>query len=253
MVVEDRPEVARALVARMRGAFDTHVVHTLADAVAALTAGGYVGVFADLGLPNGDGGLSTVRTLRPLCRGPLIVVTGEDDGTLAEEAMLIGADGFLVKPRLGNMALIMRLAIAKRKASMTSPKVSAKEQTIQNLTTDMVQGGLQKLEAEQKARQKAKETHDAIRGAAKWLLSAIIPLSIGAYILVGMAKGGTGIVILVFIGLVFAVITAIPVALAVGTATAASNEFLKEYTENLSGIGGAVVRIVKAAKAKKEE
>jgi putative two-component system response regulator len=100
LVVEDEPTLARALDRHLRRSFDRiHVAGTAAEAVHvhASTPGIEV-VFADVGLPDGDG-IDLVARLRATDPAlGAVVATGADDPQTARRAVELGVQGYLLKP-----------------------------------------------------------------------------------------------------------------------------------------------------------
>ena len=109
LLVEDNPGDVRLL----REMFSTErpnsyeITHLprLGLALNHLAKGGVDIVLLDLGLPDGEG-LDTVRRVRKLApQVPLIVLTGRDDDAAVAEAMLEGAQDYLVKGQIETRAL----------------------------------------------------------------------------------------------------------------------------------------------------
>jgi len=91
-------------------------------------------VLLDLGLPD-ENGLETVRRVRKLApEVPLVVLTGRDDDAAVAEAMLEGAQDYLVKGQIENRALprALKYAIERfrllRKAGMTNRELERRVQ-----------------------------------------------------------------------------------------------------------------------------
>lgn len=98
---------ARVVMAKLRAAWGDHDgLHApdLADAVAALgpDAAAFDCVLLDLGLPDADGleALKRIHRLAPSL--PIVVLSGEDDETIALLAVREGAQDFLVKGQVGD-------------------------------------------------------------------------------------------------------------------------------------------------------
>lgn len=109
LLVEDNPGDVRLL----REMFSTErpdsyeITHLprLGLALNHLAKGGVDIVLLDLGLPDGEG-MDTVRRVRTLApQVPLIVLTGRDDETTIAQAMLEGAQDYLVKGQIETRAL----------------------------------------------------------------------------------------------------------------------------------------------------
>jgi hypothetical protein len=115
------------------------------------------------------------------------------------------------------------------------PKVSAKDATIQNLTRTMVIGGLNQLDAEQKARQKAADTHAALRRAVIWATIAMLFFAVAAFGVFTLARDDKGISILILVAIGGAVVGGVPLLIAGYNATQASSEFMQTYLGILTG------------------
>lgn len=100
LVVEDDDLVANALV-RATSAFGwlAELKHTAQEACAALDdATGWAALVVDVGLPRGANGFDVAKHARARRRGlPILVMTGEDSRTVANEAQLLGCE-LLFKP-----------------------------------------------------------------------------------------------------------------------------------------------------------
>ncbi|HVH62595.1 MAG TPA: response regulator transcription factor [Candidatus Dormibacteraeota bacterium] len=120
LVVEDEPEMQRALRAGLRyHDFDVRVAGTGEEAVHEAALWRPDVVLLDLGLPGMDG-FETLRALRPASRAAVIVVSvmpGEKDKVRALDA---GADDYVVKP-FGTDELVARIkAVLRRQADVRS-------------------------------------------------------------------------------------------------------------------------------------
>lgn len=109
LLVEDNAGDARLLremfSTEKPGSYDLTHLPRLGLALNHLAKGGVDIVLLDLGLPDGDG-IETVRRVRRLApEVPLIVLTGRDDDDMVAEAMLEGAQDYLVKGQIENRAL----------------------------------------------------------------------------------------------------------------------------------------------------
>ena len=109
LLVEDNAGDARLLremfSKERRDAFElTHLLR-MSEAETHLAKGGVDIVLLDLGLPDGHG-LDTVRRAHAAApEVPVIVLTGLDDEALAAEAMIAGAQDYLIKGQIENRAL----------------------------------------------------------------------------------------------------------------------------------------------------
>ena len=101
LLVEDNEADARLLKEGLAGAgdprFEITVARRLRDGLSLLSAHRYDLVLLDLGLPDSHG-LDTLRAARKAAaQVPIMVLTGFDDGVLAVESLLNGAQAYLVK------------------------------------------------------------------------------------------------------------------------------------------------------------
>jgi two-component sensor histidine kinase len=109
LLVEDNPGDVRLLremfSTERPESYEITQLPRLGLALNHLAKGGVDIVLLDLGLPDGDG-LDTVRRVRKLApQVPLIVLTGRDDDAAVAEAMLEGAQDYLVKGQIETRAL----------------------------------------------------------------------------------------------------------------------------------------------------
>jgi two-component system, OmpR family, KDP operon response regulator KdpE len=98
LVVDDEPQILRALVVNMRArGYD---VHTAADGASALRVAGLHPpdlVVLDLGLPDMEG-LQVIAGLRGWTTAPVIVLTGRTEQVQKIAALDAGADDYVTKP-----------------------------------------------------------------------------------------------------------------------------------------------------------
>src|SRR6516225_6757865 len=99
LVVEDNEELAQLLAQRLQAAgYETDLLTTAAEALAAVATNRYAAMVLDLGLPDGDG-LSVLREIRqgkdPL---PVLVLTARGGLQDRVSGLRSGADDYLVKP-----------------------------------------------------------------------------------------------------------------------------------------------------------
>jgi signal transduction histidine kinase len=121
LLVEDDSDdalIVGDLLSRAEGArFDLRVVDTLSSALAHLAGDTVDLVLLDLSLPDSQG-LDTFRQLSAVVPGlPIVVLTGIDDGSLALEALRLGAQDYLVKRLLLDHRLprIVRHAVERKR------------------------------------------------------------------------------------------------------------------------------------------
>lgn len=104
LVVEDDPFFQRFVLAALQEArlvhVDTRTAASLAEALQELSTHPFDCILLDLGLPDSMG-IATVRAvLDQAPTVPIVVLTGEEDGEIADEALRAGAQDFLEKTQL---------------------------------------------------------------------------------------------------------------------------------------------------------
>jgi signal transduction histidine kinase len=101
LLIEDSPSDAMLIEAQLRDSmFTTAAIEhesSLAAGLARLGAGGFDGVLVDLGLPDSEGLDTFVRVAEAAGAAAVVVVTGLADARLAEEAVCLGAQDYLIK------------------------------------------------------------------------------------------------------------------------------------------------------------
>jgi two-component sensor histidine kinase len=124
LLVEDNPGDVRLLremfSTERPGSYELTHLPRLGLALNHLAKGGVDIILLDLGLPDGDG-LEIVRRVRRLApEVPLIVLTGRDDDAVVAEAMLEGAQDYLVKGQIEQRALPRALRHAIERFSLVT-------------------------------------------------------------------------------------------------------------------------------------
>jgi diguanylate cyclase (GGDEF)-like protein len=121
LLIEDNPGdvrlMAEALKDAKRGTFVLESVGTLAAGVTRIGAGDVDIILLDLSLPDSHG-LQTFRTLKALnMQVPVVVLSGDEDETVAMAAVNEGAQDFLVKRRVDGDAVgrAIRYAIERHR------------------------------------------------------------------------------------------------------------------------------------------
>ncbi|HEY9125527.1 MAG TPA: histidine kinase dimerization/phosphoacceptor domain -containing protein [Acidobacteriaceae bacterium] len=122
LVVEDNPGDVRLLQEMFSGerlgSFELTHMPRLGLALNHLAKGEVDIVLLDLGLPDGDG-MEIVRKVRAVApQTPLVVLTGRDDDAMIAEAMLEGAQDYLVKGQIEQRALPRALRHAIERFSL---------------------------------------------------------------------------------------------------------------------------------------
>jgi two-component system, OmpR family, KDP operon response regulator KdpE len=116
LVVDDEPQILRALQTNLRGAgYDVATAATAGEALSAAAVGRPEAVILDLVLPDRSG-IDVARELRRFSAVPIIVLSavGEEHEKVA--ALDAGADDYVTKP-FGMDELLARLRAALRRAA----------------------------------------------------------------------------------------------------------------------------------------
>jgi diguanylate cyclase (GGDEF)-like protein len=116
LLVEDSPVQARVVAAQLEQGWGTpnttEVAGSLATAIDALERQPFNCVLLDLGLPDADG-LEAVKRVRMTAPGVAIVVlSGQEDETLALMAVREGAQDYLVKGRVDHNHIVRAISYA---------------------------------------------------------------------------------------------------------------------------------------------
>ncbi len=114
LVVDDEPQIARALAINLRARhYDVDVASGGRSALALAAEHLPDVVILDLGLPDLDG-LDVIRGLRGWTQVPIIVLSARQDSSDKVEALDLGADDYVTKP-FGMDELLARLRAALRR------------------------------------------------------------------------------------------------------------------------------------------
>jgi two-component system KDP operon response regulator KdpE len=120
LVVDDEPELARALRINLRArGYEVDVAANGADALATAGRDHPDVVVLDLGLPDLDG-VSVIHALRGWTQVPIIVLSARSGQGDKVEALDAGADDFVTKP-FGMDELLARLRAALRRTGESEP------------------------------------------------------------------------------------------------------------------------------------
>jgi two-component system KDP operon response regulator KdpE len=115
LVVDDEPQILRALRTSLRGAgYEVETAETAAQALALLAASAPDAVVLDLVLPDGSG-TEICRELRTWSSAPVIVLSVVGDESEKVAALDAGADDYVTKP-FSIDELLARLRAALRRA-----------------------------------------------------------------------------------------------------------------------------------------
>ena len=127
LVVDDEPQILRALGTMLRGAgFTVDTAATAEDALAAAAAQPPAAVILDLVLPDGSG-TDLTRELRTWTDAPVIVLSavGEEREKIA--ALDAGADDYVTKPFSVDELLARLRAVLRRAAPDAGPVIEVGE------------------------------------------------------------------------------------------------------------------------------
>jgi two-component system KDP operon response regulator KdpE len=130
LVVDDEPQILRAVEMKLRGA--GYAVETAGTAEEALMKAGMRppdAVILDLLLPDGRG-TDVCRELRTWSSAPVLVLSAVGDETEKIEALDAGADDYVTKPFSGDELLARLRAALRRTASSVEPTIEIGDLTI---------------------------------------------------------------------------------------------------------------------------
>jgi two-component system KDP operon response regulator KdpE len=130
LVVDDEPQILRALQTSLRGAgYDVATAATAQDALAAAAMRPPDAVILDLVLPDGSG-IDVARELRSWSAAPILVLSVVGDEPEKVAALDAGADDYVQKP-FGIDELLARLrALLRRAGPSTEPVLEVGELVI---------------------------------------------------------------------------------------------------------------------------
>ncbi|HEY7396818.1 MAG TPA: response regulator [Gaiellaceae bacterium] len=127
LVVDDEPQILRALQTMLRGAgYDVQTAATAGTALAAAAAHPPAAVILDLVLPDGSG-TDVARELRTWTEAPIVVLSavGEEREKIA--ALDAGADDYVTKPFSVDELLARLRAVLRRNAPASGPTIRVGE------------------------------------------------------------------------------------------------------------------------------
>lgn len=140
LIVDDEPAV-RALIARSleRHGYASDGASGVSEARDRLAAGSYELVITDMNMPGGSGLDLLADVLQNRRDVAAIMVTGEDSTSLAEEALRLGAYGYLVKPVSANqMAIEVKNALLRRSLEIEARSHQERlKQTVKDRTAEL--------------------------------------------------------------------------------------------------------------------
>ena len=121
LVVDDEPQILRALSATLRGAgYDVETAATAEAALVAAAAHPPEAVILDLVLPDGSG-TDVARELRTWTETPIVVLSAVGDEHQKIEALDAGADDYVTKPFSVDELLARLRAVLRRSAPAGEP------------------------------------------------------------------------------------------------------------------------------------
>jgi two-component system KDP operon response regulator KdpE len=121
LVVDDEPQILRALGTTLRGAgYDVATAATADGALAAAAAHPPEAVILDLVLPDGDG-TDVARELRTWSDAPVIVLSAVGEERQKIAALDAGADDYVTKPFSVEELLARLRAVLRRKTPSQEP------------------------------------------------------------------------------------------------------------------------------------
>jgi two-component system KDP operon response regulator KdpE len=122
LVVDDEPQILRALETNLRGAgYEVDTAATAEDALSAAASRRPEAVILDLLLPDGTG-TEVTRELRSWSSAPVIVLSAVGDEAEKVAALDAGADDYVTKP-FGMDELLARLRAAMRRVEPSGEPV----------------------------------------------------------------------------------------------------------------------------------
>jgi len=132
LVVDDEPQILRALLTNLRGAgYEVFTAETAEGALAEAAMRQPDAIILDLVLPDGNG-TDVCRELRTWTAAPVIVLSAVGDESAKVAALDAGADDYVTKP-FGIDELLARLRAALRRVDVTQEPVL----TVGDLTVDL--------------------------------------------------------------------------------------------------------------------
>jgi two-component system KDP operon response regulator KdpE len=116
LVVDDEPQIVRALKVILRGAgFETVAAETAAQALDIAAVAPPAAAIVDLVLPDEDG-VDLTRRLRDWSEMPILVLSAVGEEEQKVRALEAGADDYVTKP-FGSRELVARLQAALRRSA----------------------------------------------------------------------------------------------------------------------------------------
>jgi two-component system KDP operon response regulator KdpE len=127
LVVDDEPQILRALRTTLRGAgYDVETAATASEALAAAAARPPDAMILDLVLPDGDG-TDVCRELRTWSDAPVIVLSAVGEERQKIAALDAGADDYVTKPFSVDELLARLRAVSRRVVPSQEPVIEVGE------------------------------------------------------------------------------------------------------------------------------
>jgi signal transduction histidine kinase len=142
LLVEDNPEDARLLqeIFSESTAYDAVLTHVESLAAAETHIAGHATdlIVLDLGLPDAQGleGARRIRTVAPLV--PLVVLTCQDSGSLAVQALREGVHDYLVKGQIDSRGVLRSLHLAVEREALRR-KLVQQQRELERSNADLEQ------------------------------------------------------------------------------------------------------------------
>lgn len=170
LLIEDNPADARLIsemfvdACRAGPQFELVWVQSLASGLESLRRGGADVVILDLGLPESSG-LETVRRLfaQSVPVPTLVVMSGSSDEEVAEQALRVGAQDYLVKGCVDGALLVrsIRYAMGRAQAEVAIREANARlERRVIERTTELAQA-VDALREEARERERAESANQS--------------------------------------------------------------------------------------------
>ncbi|MGH7890263.1 MAG: PAS domain S-box protein, partial [Thermodesulfobacteriota bacterium] len=164
LLIEDDPKYAdlvRIILSRGKNIhFDLDWRDSLSKGLQRLAEGGIELVLLDLQLPDSGGIETFVKAYKQVSNIPIIVLTGNDDETMAVKSVHMGAQDYLIKANINNDSLIrsIRYAIERKSAQESLRKAHDElERRVDERTTELRKTN-ELLKGEVKERKRAEES-----------------------------------------------------------------------------------------------
>jgi two-component system KDP operon response regulator KdpE len=127
LVVDDEPQILRALQTMLRGAgYEVETADTAENALAAAAAHPPAAIILDLVLPDGSG-TEVARELRTWSEAPIVVLSAVGDEREKVAALDAGADDYVTKPFSVDELLARLRAVLRRNAPAGGPTMRVGE------------------------------------------------------------------------------------------------------------------------------